>query len=54
MEHGIPQWLHAAIEAAGITTIYNADDWSRLNHVPPADGPDASDMAANDPSHTQH
>ncbi|HET7730025.1 MAG TPA: hypothetical protein VFK48_08345 [Usitatibacter sp.] len=24
-----PSWLAAAVLAAGITTVYNADDWDR-------------------------
>lgn len=54
MEHGIPQWLDAAVQAAGISVIYNADDWARLTRAPAANASDASDPAANDPTHTQH
>jgi hypothetical protein len=25
----LPNWLAAAVLAAGMTTVYNADDWSR-------------------------
>ena len=30
MEQPIPSWLTAAVNAAGMATVYNADDWSRL------------------------
>lgn len=26
----LPNWLAAAINAAGMATVYNADDWDRL------------------------
>ena len=54
MDHGIPQWLDAAVHAAGITTIYNAEDWQRMTRSPAANAPDMDDDAANDPSLTQH
>jgi predicted FMN-binding regulatory protein PaiB len=25
----VPTWLAAAVTAAGLTTVYNADDWDR-------------------------
>ena len=46
MEPRIPQWLDAAVQAAGITTIYNAEDWDRIALQKP-DSMD--DEAANDP-----
>ena len=30
MEQPIPSWLSAAVNAAGMATVYNADDWSRM------------------------
>ena len=30
MEQPIPSWLTAAVNAAGMATVYNADDWSRM------------------------
>lgn len=34
----LPNWLSAAINAAGMATVYNADDWDGLvdNPAPPA------------------
>ena len=26
----VPTWLEAAINAAGVTTVYNAEDWDRF------------------------
>jgi len=26
----VPTWLEAAITAAGVTTVYNAEDWDRF------------------------
>ena len=43
MEQPIPHWLSAAVNAAGMATVYNADDWSRLvdeqikRHADPTD-----------------
>jgi hypothetical protein len=54
MDHGIPQWLDAAVQAAGISMIYNAEDWARMTKAPAANHPHMEDPAANDPSHTQH
>lgn len=54
MEQQIPQWLDAAIHAAGITTIYNAEDWSRMEKRNAANAADADDPAANDPSASPH
>ena len=30
MEQPIPSWLTDAVTAAGMATVYNADDWSRM------------------------
>ncbi len=27
----LPHWLEAAVEAAGMTTVYNAEDWNHLD-----------------------
>lgn len=27
----MPTWLAAAVLAAGVTTVYNADDWERMS-----------------------
>ena len=54
MEPGIPQWLDAVVHAAGLCTIYNAEDWARITREPAANAPDMIDLAANDPSHPQH
>ena len=52
MEQQLPHWLSAAIDAAGITTVYNAEDWERLfAHAPVAEH---NDPAANDPSAGPH
>ena len=29
----LPNWLEAAVAAAGMTTVYNADDWMRLEQA---------------------
>lgn len=29
----VPPWLAAAITAAGVTTVYNADDWVRVSEA---------------------
>ena len=52
MEHQIPPWLNAAVEAAGRTVVYNADDWERLVDQPLPGDP--FDTAANDPSAAPH
>jgi hypothetical protein len=26
----VPTWLEAAVTAAGVTTVYNAEDWDRF------------------------
>ena len=53
MEQHIPHWLNAAVEAAGLTTVYNSDDWSRISEkVRFMRDPD--DVAANDPSAAPH
>jgi hypothetical protein len=31
-----PSWLDAAVLAAGVTTVYNADDWDRASAPRPA------------------
>ena len=55
MEPTIPQWLDAAVAAAGITTIYNADDWLRFEEKrDAANAPRHDDLAANDPSAAPH
>jgi len=51
MEPRIPQWLDAAVQPAGITTIYNADDWDRIALQKPQG---VWDEAANDPSAYPH
>ena len=38
MDHQVPSWLANAVSAAGMATVYNADDWVRL-----------TDRAANTP-----
>ena len=53
MEQAIPQWLDAAVKAAGITTTYNAEDWDRLARVSTLSNQDYDD-AANDPSAAPH
>lgn len=30
----LPNWLAAAIDAAGMATVYNADDWAVDNPAP--------------------
>ena len=37
----LPTWLEAAISAAGMATVYNADHWGRLQDVEAAN--DATD-----------
>ena len=49
----IPQWLDAAVKAAGITTIYNAEDWDRITRISTLSTQDYSE-AANDPSAAAH
>lgn len=39
----LPNWLSAAIDAAGISTVYNADDWIEMTKAP-----DAADTSSND------
>jgi hypothetical protein len=34
-----PTWLAVAILAAGVTTVYNADDWERIGEPTPAASP---------------
>ena len=55
MEHQttIPQWLDAAVKAAGITTAYNDGDWNRLSDIATV-APREFDDAANDPSAAPH
>lgn len=48
----IPQWLNEAVLAAGMTTVYNADDWGRMTHESAFRRSD--DIAANDPSAAPH
>lgn len=50
----IPHWLDAAVQAAGISTIYNAEDWSRQERRRSANAYDHDDPAANDPSAAPH
>jgi hypothetical protein len=52
MEQSIPPWLNAAVEAAGMTLVYNADDWRGA--VNPLLLRDPFDTAANDPSAAPH
>ena len=49
----IPQWLDAAVQAAGVSVIYNADDWNRMVDVVRAQQI-TSFEAANDPSAAPH
>ena len=37
----LPNWLAAAVDAAGMATVYNADDWASAgdNPAPPLDLP---------------
>lgn len=37
MDHQVPAWLEATVNAAGLAAVYNAEDWSQ------ADKPQASD-----------
>jgi hypothetical protein len=53
MEQQIPHWLNAAVEAAGMTTVYNADDWKRIAEKVRFQR-DPGDTAANDPSAAPH
>ena len=53
MDQMIPQWLDAAVRAAGITTTYNAEDWDRGAHIGTVN-PHHFDDAANDPSAAPH
>lgn len=48
----LPQWLSAAIDAAGISTVYNAEDWERIFARAPV--AESKDSAANDPSAASH
>lgn len=32
----MPTWLAASVLAAGVTTVYNADDWERMPDPQPA------------------
>ncbi len=50
----IPTWLDAAVNAAGLSTAYIADDWSQVQRAPAANASDADDRAANDPSAAPH
>jgi hypothetical protein len=49
----IPQWLDAAVKAAGITTAYNDEDWDRFTEVATVASREF-DAAANDPSAAPH
>jgi hypothetical protein len=53
MEQQIPHWLNAAVEAAGLTTVYNAEDWERIAKKISFQR-DPADTAANDPSAEPH
>jgi hypothetical protein len=53
MEQQIPHWLNAAVEAAGLTTVYNAEDWQRISEKLCFQR-DPGDTAANDPSADPH
>ena len=53
MDHTIPQWLDAAVKAAGITTTYNAEEWDAMARVRTLTATDFDD-AANDPSAAPH
>jgi hypothetical protein len=44
----LPNWLAAAVNAAGMATVYNADDWSRSVDNPAA-RQDASDAPRSPP-----
>lgn len=50
----IPQWLDAAVNAAGISMIYNADDWKRIANPANASQYSAATDAANDPWAAPH
>jgi hypothetical protein len=53
MDQTIPQWLDAAVKAAGISTIYNDADWDRLAQLAATTWREFND-AANDPSAAPH
>lgn len=53
MEQQIPHWLNATVEAAGLTTVYNAEDWKRISEKVTFLR-DPADEAANDPSCGPH
>jgi hypothetical protein len=39
----VPHWLEAAVSAAGVTTVYNAEDWDGwLDSQPAGSTADAS------------
>lgn len=37
----LPNWLEAAVAAAGMTTVYNADDWQGAEKRAPGSEPHA-------------
>jgi hypothetical protein len=39
-----PTWLAAAVLAAGVTTVYNADDWDRAAPQPAATSPEEATL----------
>ena len=46
----IPKPLDLVVQAAGIATIYNAEDWQRVTRTPAANSAYMGDVAANDPA----
>ena len=42
----LPTWLAAAIDAAGVCTVYNADDWKSITAtgLMPIAEPDSQEM----------
>ena len=41
MDHQVPSWLADTVMAAGMTTVYNAEDWIRTSD-PAANRADAA------------
>ena len=50
MDQLTPQSIEAAVHAAGIAMIYNAEDWQRVTRTPASNDAHMRDVAANDPS----
>ncbi len=45
----IPHWLNAAVLAAGMATVYNADDWDRAANASAASSSDSTRIPQEQP-----